>query len=150
MAAAALLRFALGLRGRSWWSRAGRYRGASPTPAPALALLALLGVGYAFVEIAETTLLQRLVPDDVLGRAFGVVESVYIAATGVGALLAPAIVGALGVRGALAACGVALAALAVCLWPVLARFEAAAPVSEREFALLRGVRLPRSAVARHG
>ena len=110
-----------------------------PAPAPALALLALLGVGYAFVEIAETTLLQRLVPDDVLGRAFGVVESVYIAATGVGALLAPVIVGALGVRGALAACGVALAALAVCLWPVLARFEAAAPVSEREFALLRGV-----------
>jgi hypothetical protein len=75
----------------------------------------------------------------VLGRAFGVVESVYIAATGAGALLAPVLVAALGIRGTLLTLGAALALLALSLWPLLARFEAAAPVGEREFGLLRGV-----------
>ena len=110
-----------------------------PSTGGVLIFLALLGVGYAVVEIAQTTLLQRLVPDDVLGRAFGVVESVYIGATGVGALLAPAFVAWLGIRGTLVALGAALALLALALWPLLARFEAAAPVGEREFGLLRGV-----------
>lgn len=105
----------------------------------AVIFLAQLGVGYAVVEIAETTLLQRLVPDDVLGRAFGVIESVYVAATGVGSLLAPVLVAALGIRGTLIALGAGLALLALALWPLLARFEAAAPVGEREFGLLRGV-----------
>jgi MFS family permease len=99
----------------------------------------VMGVGYAVVEIAETTLMQRLVPDDVLGRAFGVVESLYVAATGAGALAAPILVAGLEVRGALVALGVALALLAIALLPRLARFEAATPVGEREFALLRGV-----------
>ena len=110
-----------------------------PATGGVLIFLALLGVGYAVVEIAQTTLLQRLVPDDVLGRAFGVVESIYIGATGAGALLAPAFVAWLGIRGTLVALGAALALLALALWPLLARFEAAAPVGEREFGLLRGV-----------
>jgi MFS family permease len=113
--------------------------GVWPGAAVALMLLAVMGVGFAVVEIAETTLMQRLVPDDVLGRAFGVVESLFVAATGVGALVAPILVAALGVRGALAVLGAALALLAIALLPRLARFEAAAPVGEREFALLRGV-----------
>jgi MFS family permease len=113
--------------------------GAYAATATAVILLAQLGVGYAVVEIAETTLVQRLVPDDVLGRAFGVMESVYVAATGVGSLLAPVLVSALGIRGTLIAIGSGLAVLALALWPLLARFEAAAPVGEREFGLLRGV-----------
>ena len=113
--------------------------GAWSGTAVALALLTVLGVGYAVVEIAETTLLQRLIPDETLGRAFGVVESVYVAATGIGSLLAPLLVSALGIRGTLAVLGAALALLALGLWPRLAGFEAAAPVGEREFGLLRGV-----------
>lgn len=113
--------------------------GAYPTTATAVLLLLLLGVGYAVVEIAETTLVQRLVPDEVLGRAFGVMESLYVAATGVGSLLAPVLVSTFGIHGALVAIGAALAALTLVLWPRLARFEAAAPVGEREFGLLRGV-----------
>jgi predicted MFS family arabinose efflux permease len=105
----------------------------------ALVFLGVLGVGYAVVEVAQMTLLQRLVSDEVLGRAFGVVESVYVAATGLGALLAPVLVSALGIRGSLLALGAVLVALALLLWPLLAPFEAAAPVGEREFALLRRV-----------
>jgi MFS family permease len=113
--------------------------GARPTVAAALLLLGALGVGYAFVEVAETTLVQRLLPDEVLGRAFGAAETVYIGATAVGALIAPAVISALGIRGALVAFGVTLTALALGLWPLLARFAGAVPVGEREFALLRGV-----------
>ena len=92
-------------------------------------------------------MLQRLVPDEVLGRAFGVVESVYIAATGVGSLLAPLLVAGLGIRGTLVALGAALALLALALWPLLARFEAAAPVGERESAHARRSVLAPLAVA---
>jgi MFS family permease len=113
--------------------------GGHPTLAGALVLLGVLGVGYAFVEVAETTLLQRLLPDEVLGRAFGAAEALYIGATGVGALVAPAVISALGIRGALTALGTALTALALALWPLLGRFAAAVPVGEREFSLLRGV-----------
>ena len=105
----------------------------------ALGLLGLLGVGFAFVEIAQTTLLQRLVPDEVLGRAVGVVESVYVGATAIGALLAPPLVAALGLDAALIALGAGLALVAVRLAPALARFEAAVPIGEEEFGLLRGV-----------
>ena len=113
--------------------------GAWPTTLSALGLLGLLGVGFSFVEIAQTTLLQRLVPDEVLGRAVGVVESVYVGATAIGALLAPPLVAALGLDVALIALGAGLALVAVCLAPALARFEAAVPIGEEEFGLLRGV-----------
>jgi MFS family permease len=113
--------------------------GAWPEALLVFALIAVLGVGLAVAETAEITLLQRLIPDDVLGRAFGVVEGVSVAATGVGALLAPVLVAALGIRGALIALGATLTALAIALWPRLSRFEAAAPVGEQEFRLLREV-----------
>ena len=113
--------------------------GVRPTAAAALLLLGGLGVGYAFIEVAETTLLQRLLPGEVLGRAFGASESIYIGASGVGALVAPTVISALGVRGALVAFGLGLTAFALLLWPLLARFAGAVPVGEREFSLLRGV-----------
>ena len=109
------------------------------TAGAAVVMLGIFGVGYAFVEVAETTLLQRVLPDEILGRAFGAVESVYLGATGIGALLAPVVIAALGARGAFAALGVTLTVLALVAWPSLARFAAAVPVDEREFALLRGV-----------
>ena len=55
-------------------------------------LFAFVGVGDTLVEVAAPTLLQRAVPDEVLGRVFGVVESLLYAAMGVGAILAPALV----------------------------------------------------------
>jgi MFS family permease len=142
VAAAALVggRLALGLSGGS--VLAGSMLagiGLWPTVGAALIMLGVLGVGYAFVEVAETTLLQRLLPDEILGRAFGAVESVYLGATGLGALIAPLVIAALGARGAFAALGLVLTLLALIAWPSLGRFAAAVPVGEREFALLRGV-----------
>ena len=112
-----------------------------PRPGVAMALLVVLGVGYAWVEVAGLTLMQRLVSDEVLARVFGVVESTYVASTGLGAVLAPVAVALFGIEGALVAVGALLPLLAVVSWTRLARFEATTPIPERQFALLRSCSL---------
>jgi MFS family permease len=104
-----------------------------------VAALTILGVGYALIEVAGMTLLQRFASDDVLARAFAVVESSYWVATGVGAIIAAPLVAWLGIRGALVAAGLALLVAVVARWAALARFEAGLPVPERDFDLLRRV-----------
>jgi MFS family permease len=56
---------------------------AETTPV-ALTMLTLLGIGYALIEVAGLSLLQRLPSNDLLGRAFAVVESSYWITTGAG------------------------------------------------------------------
>jgi Cyclic nucleotide-binding domain len=107
----------------------------------AVAALLTLGVGYSLIETANLTLLQRLTSDDVLGRAFVVLESSYWLTTGLGAITAPLIVNLLGVRGALVAFGCSLPVIAARRWARLARLEAGAAIPERAFALLRHVPL---------
>ena len=113
--------------------------GALPTVATAVAGLTVLGVGYALIEVAGMTLLQRFAGDEVLARAFAVVESSYWLATGAGAIVAAPLVAWVGIRGALVAAGLALLVPVVARWAALARFEAGLPVSERDFDLLRRV-----------
>jgi hypothetical protein len=112
-----------------------------PLPGVAFALLCVLGVGYALIEVAGLTLMQRLAADDVLARAFGVVETSYYVTTGVGSAIAPVVAGALGVKGALVAVGSCLPLLVLARWRALARFEAGHAVPERPFELLRGIPL---------
>ena len=112
---------------------------ALPEVVVAVAMLATLGVGYSLIETAGLTLMQRLTADDVLGRAFAVMESSYWLTTGLGAITAPAIVSLLGLRGALVALGCALPLVAVLRWSRLARFEAGATIPEDAFTLLRSV-----------
>jgi predicted MFS family arabinose efflux permease len=109
------------------------------SPVATGALLVLLGVGYALIEVAGLSLLQRLTAEDVLARAFAVVESSYWFTTGIGAILAPAIVALLGVRGALLAVGACLPLTVGFRWLALARFEAAAPVPDSEFRAIRAL-----------
>ena len=99
------------------------------------------GRGLSLIETAGLTLLQRLTSDDVLGRAFAVVESTYWLTTGAGAIAAPAIVGLFGVRGALVAIGLCLPVVAALRWAGLARFEAGAAIPEEAFTLLRRIPL---------
>ena len=54
--------------------------GIFPSSASALVLIAFIGIGDTLVEVAAPTLLQRAVPDEVLGRVFGAVESLIIGA----------------------------------------------------------------------
>ena len=51
-----------------------------PSAVAAIALMAVLGAGYALLESALLTLTQRLASDDVLARVFGVQETIFIVA----------------------------------------------------------------------
>jgi MFS family permease len=113
--------------------------GVWPEPALALLLLALVGVGETLVEVAGPTLLQRSVPDRVLARVFGALESLLITMIGVGGLLAPLLIELFGIRGALVVSGALLPAVAVLFWRRLGKLDRAHPAAVREVTLLRGV-----------
>ncbi len=82
--------------------------GLLPRPGLALALIAVVGFGNTLFDVASVTLLQRVVPDGLLARTFGALETVVVVGLGAGALLAPAAVQALGIRTALIAAGALL------------------------------------------
>ncbi len=89
--------------------------------------------------MAGLTLLQRATPDELRARVFGVLESVFLATIGIGAVLAPLLISALGSRGALLAAGTALSGLVLLLWRPLAQLDAAAPGPAAEVELLRRI-----------
>jgi MFS family permease len=87
--------------------------GGFPELAVAFAVFPLAGLANTLVDVPATTLMQRLVPDEMLSRAFGALNSLLIGALAVGALLAPALVDAIGARWALVVFGLALPILAL-------------------------------------
>jgi MFS family permease len=79
-------------------------------------MLVVLGVGVTVVDVAAVTLLQRVAPDEVLARVFGVLQSVFVATIGLGAIIAPILIDTIGIRGALIATGALLPTLSILLW----------------------------------
>ena len=74
-------------------------------PAVAVVLVALTGVGAILVEIMTETALQRTLPPDMFGRAYGLALPASLAGIVTGSLIAPVLATALGTTGALAVCG---------------------------------------------
>jgi MFS family permease len=105
----------------------------------AIAMLALVGVGNTLVDVTGMTIMQRTVVDEVLARAFGVLDSLLLAGVAVGSILAPLVVAGLGARGALAATGALLPILIVVSWRQLQAMDEAAVIPEHEVALLRAI-----------
>lgn len=105
----------------------------------ALLLLAAVGVGNTLADVSGMTLLQRVTPDALVGRVFGVLESVLLLTVALGAAAAPLLLSVLGTRGALVAAGVLLPALVVPSLPVLRRIDAATGAPQSEVELLRRV-----------
>ena len=108
-------------------------------PLLVVVLLAVVGIGNTLVDVTSITLLQRAVPDDVLGRVFGVLEGIIWGTIGIGAAIAPALISGLGARGALVAGGVLLPALTALTWRRLAHLDETAAVPAEELGLLRSV-----------
>jgi MFS family permease len=102
----------------------------------ALLLLAAVGIGNTLADVSGMTLLQRVAPPGVVGRVFGVLESVLLLTVGVGAVVAPGLVSALGTRGALVVSGLLLPALVVPSFAVLRRIDAASTPPARALELL--------------
>ena len=104
-----------------------------PELAIAIALLAVVGAANSVEDVALFTLLQRLVPDDVLTRVLGLVWSLVMAAVALGSLAAPILVEALGPRAAFVVVGAILPLLALLTYRRLAEIDrAVAPAPELE------------------
>lgn len=99
--------------------------GAVPRTVSTLVLLVLVGAGVAIVNFSSMTLLQRAIPDRALAGVFSMLQSLFVGTLGVGALVAPVLVGQLGVRGALLVSGGALSLLTVLRWRPLIQLDAA-------------------------
>jgi MFS family permease len=112
--------------------------GLEPSLVAALVLLAVLGVGDSLTEVAGLTLLQRAVPDEVLARVFGVLETLAVATIGLGSVLAPALVSGLGLQAALVVTGAALPLVMLLAWRPLRAVDRDAAPRTRELELLRG------------
>jgi MFS family permease len=82
-------------------------------PAVAVALVSLTGVGAILVEIVSETSLQRVLPAETFGRAYGLALPAILSAIVVGSLIAPLLASVLGDTGALIASGAAVAAYAL-------------------------------------
>ena len=114
--------------------------GLVPEPPPALLFLGLVGLGNTLVDVSAFTLLQRAVPDEVLARVFGAVQALWVGGIGIGAIVAPLLIEALGVRGALIVTGAILPVLTILSHRRLAPLDEV-PIPERELVLLRGIEI---------
>ena len=115
--------------------------GVFPNPPIALILLAIVGVGNTVVDVAALTLLQRTVPDEVLTRVFGVVQSVFIGTVGLGAIIAPLAIEVVGIRWALVLTGALLPLSAGLTWRKITTLDAEVIAPTKEIALLRSIPL---------
>ncbi len=85
--------------------------------------------------------MQRLSGDFVLARVLAVLETTFVAAIGLGAILAPALESLFGVRGALIVTGAALPLATAAAWSRLRSLEVGAPAPQEAFEALRRCRL---------
>ena len=113
----------------------------STSAAATVVLLAAVGGGRAVFNLATRTLLQRVVPAEVVGRVFGVAEGLAMAGLAIGSAVVPLLVAA----GGTAVAGVGTAAILpfVVLMGsrALSAVDAAAHVPIVEIALLRSLRM---------
>jgi MFS family permease len=115
--------------------------GIFPQLSVALLLLAIVGIGNTVVDVAALTLLQRTVPDEVLTRVFGVIQSVFIGTVGLGAIIAPIWIDAVGIRWALVITGALLPVSAGLTWRRITALDADVVAPTTEIALLRTIPL---------
>jgi MFS family permease len=107
--------------------------------ATALVLLAVVGAANSVEDVAAFTLLQRIVPDDVLTRVLGVVWGLVMGGVALGSIVAPAVVRLVGPRAALVAAGVILPALALLAWRRLVELDRSTPGPAAELAVIDSV-----------
>jgi MFS family permease len=106
-----------------------------------LALVAMIvaGIGFSLVETGVIGLVPRLADDAIVGRVYGLMESIYAGAAGIGALIAPGLIAAFGVSGSLVAVGGAFALLITVTVRAMARIDTGQEQAARIRELLRGI-----------
>jgi MFS family permease len=95
--------------------------GAAPAIALVIVFQTLGGVGNGLSLVGEDTLLQRHVPEHLLGRVFGAVGSAIFLGSTIAYTGGSVLVDATSPRTALIASGIAVFVVAALAWPALSR-----------------------------
>jgi len=117
--------------------------GALPSLPAVLALMAVIGVGNAFVDVGLFTLPARLVPYELLARVFGALESLVAITVAIGSLITPFVIAVLGVRGALTVLGLPAIVFVAFSWQRLQRIDHSIVHRDGEITLLKRVAILR-------
>jgi len=123
--------------GLAMWGLSASLIGIAPTAMIGVTLIALIGLGDALADITALTIVQRLIPNDVLATALGALRGLFFTLTSLGSLVAPLLVELVGVRIALLISGLIVPVGAFAFWPLLSAAATAPPSASVE--LLRGV-----------
>jgi MFS family permease len=109
--------------------------------ATALLLLAVVGAANSIEDVAAFTLLQRIVPDDVLTRVLGLLWGLAMGGVALGSIVAPAVVRLAGPRAALVAVGAILPVLTLLAWRRLVEVDKTTPGPTAELAVIDSVEM---------
>jgi MFS family permease len=112
--------------------------GGKPSTAVALIAFGLIGFANIICDVSGFTILQRGTPSEVLARVFGVLHSLIYATVAAGAVIAPVLVNAFGVRWTLVVVGLLLPILAILTHASLVRIDRE-PADPRRLELLQGI-----------
>lgn len=86
-------------------------------PAVAVALLVVEGAGSIVLDVVSTTAIQRIVPNEVAARVFGLIDSFAVAAILVGSLVTPVLVEYFGLEATLLILGAVVVAILIASLP---------------------------------
>ena len=117
--------------------------GLLPYHVVALLAAAVIGIGNALVDVTAFTLIARMVPNVVLARVFGVLESVGALAVGIGFIVAPLLIGLFGTKGALLTVGAVAPVVCLFWWRRLTTIDASVAVRTDDIVLLRKIAMLR-------
>ncbi len=109
-----------------------------PTLPSTLIAMAIIGIANSVVDVNAYTILQRLVPDEVMGRVFGAMESAVVGGMALGALLMPILISTIGLRSGLVVIGAGVSVVVVLGIPGLRRIDKVA-LAPAGLDLIRGV-----------
>jgi hypothetical protein len=125
--------------GVALWGLPLTLSGVFPAEAAVLLLMGVIGVGNALVDIGLYTVTQRLVPERLMARVFGALESLTALTVALGSLVTPLAIELLGIRGALVVLGLVAPVLVALSVRRLQRIDRLIVRKDKEIAVLKTV-----------
>ena len=129
--------------GVALWGIGLTLSGVLPYAPEVLILMAVIGVGNTLGNIGICTVVPRLVPEELLGRVFGAIESMIVVTLAVGALVTPLAINLLGLRGALVVLGLVGPLAAALSWRRLRAIDASIAHQDEAIDVLNKVEMLR-------